>query len=275
MGMKDDSLDKRNKNLLIVKQMKRAEKQEARILNRQENAFYKANIAPVIDKIQDKIPDKLKSVLDAAFYKGFQLVFEKGNSYIEMTYNKDKLQLEHDLNNYAIDKYHSRKHIGNMDKKSNLSTTLNSSIAVLEGGVLGFLGIGLPDIPLFLAVVIRSINEIALSYGFQYDTKEEKLYLLNVICAAMAKGEKQMEYDRKLNQIGEQIDSSLVVEINLEESMRETADLLSDSLLTAKFIQGIPFIGAVGGVVNHTIINKIGKYAKVKYKKRYLMSKLV
>lgn len=39
---------------------------------------------------------------------------------------------------------------------------------------MGFLGMGLPDIPVFLGVLLRSIYEIALSFGFSYDTEEEQ-----------------------------------------------------------------------------------------------------
>ena len=44
-------------------------------------------------------------------------------------------------------------------------------------------------------------------------------------------------------------------------------------MLTAKFIQGIPIVGAIGGVVNYSIIKRIGEYASLKYKKRYLNRK--
>ena len=49
--------------------------------------------------------------------------------------------------------------------------------------------------------------------------------------------------------------------------MNRTAHILSEAMLTAKFIQGIPFIGVIGGVVNFNIIDKIGKFAAIKYKK--------
>lgn len=38
-------------------------------------------------------------------------------------------------------------------------------ISGVEGVGLGLLGIGLPDIPLFTAVILKSVYEIALSYG--------------------------------------------------------------------------------------------------------------
>ena len=35
-----------------------------------------------------------------------------------------------------------------------------------------------------------------------------------------------------------------------------TAGILSDAMVTAKFIQGIPIIGAVGSIANYGIIKK-------------------
>jgi len=274
MNIKVINKESRKKSLVLSKQLKYIEKQEQKILNQKENTFIKSKITPVMDLIQDKLPDKLKTTLDTAFYKGFQLVFEKGNTYIEKTYNKNKIQIEYDLNNYAVDKYLSKQYIKKMDTQSNHSNTLNSSIAVLEGGVLGLLGIGLPDIPLFITVIIRTINEISLSYGYEYDTNEEKIYILYLICGAMTKGERHKGFGEMIDLLGEKIDSNVVMEINLEENMKEAAKILSDALLTAKFIQGIPIVGVIGGVVNHSIISKVGKYAKIKYKKRYLLSKV-
>lgn len=264
----------RNMKALFEKQMKHIEKEELQILNQKENTFIKTKLAPVMDKIQEKIPEKLRGVLNTAFFKGFQLVFDKGNVYIEKTYNKDKIQLEHDLNNYAIDKFQSKRHMKKMDRQTMLSTTINSSVAVLEGGVLGILGIGLPDIPLFISVLIRTVNEIALNYGYNYDTVEEKTYLLYTISGALSKGEEQREYNQKIDILGADIDSNVVTDIALEEKIRETSDVLSDALLTTKFIQGIPIVGVIGGVVNHSITNKVARYAKIKYKKRYLLRKI-
>lgn len=270
----NENAEDRKKNTLLSNQLKNIEKLEFQILHQKENTFIKSKLAPVIDKIQEKIPEKLKTVLDMAFYKSFQLVFEKGNTYIEKTYNKDKIQLEHDLNNYAVDKYSSRRHIKNMDRQSTISASVNTSLAVLEGGILGAFGIGLPDIPLFISVIIRTVNEISLSYGHFYDTEEEKAYLLYLICGAITTGENQKQFNDKIDTIGASIDANIVRDINLDDIMKETSNVLSEALLTAKFIQGIPVVGAIGGVVNHAIINKIAKYAKLKYKKRYLLRKI-
>jgi len=259
---------------ILLRQLNIVEKHEQKFLNHKENTLVKSKFTPVINKIQASMPAKLSSTLDIAFYKGFQFVFEKGNSYVEKTYNKGKIDSEYDLNNYAIDKYMNKKHLKNIDKQSKQSKTINESIAALEGGVLGLLGIGLPDIPLFIAVIIRTINEIALSYGYQYQTDSEKAYILYLICGAMTKEDQQKKYNEKIDCLAKNIDSNANTSIQLAAIMKETSDLLSNTLLTAKFIQGLPVVGVIGGVVNPLIINKIGKYARIKYRKRYLIRKI-
>ena len=272
-GNNQEQLYQKKKQVLL-KHLKVIEKQEKKLFEDKESTLFMSKINPIIAKVQDKVPVKLKATLDKAFYKGFRLVFDKGSTYIEKTYQKDKLQLEYDLNNYAVEKYASKKLIKRLDKQSNRSNLINSSIAVIEGGVLGFLGIGLPDIPLFIAVIIRNLNEIALSYGFHYDTPEEKNYQLILICGALTKAEAQMKYSEDADILGARMDSGITADIGDRDYVRETADLLSDTLLTTKFIQGIPLVGIIGGAVNHTVITKINRYARIKYKKRYLQNKV-
>ncbi|MDZ7542990.1 EcsC family protein, partial [Clostridium perfringens] len=56
--------------------------------------------------------------------------------------------------------------------------------------------------------------------------------------------------------------------------IKNASEVLSETLLMAKFIQGLPIVGIVGSVTNYQIINKISKYTRIKYKKRYLSKKL-
>jgi hypothetical protein len=257
----------------LNKQFKRLNRKEEKILNKRENKFLKSTIDPIMNQLEEKIPNKLKETLEKAFLKAFHLVFEKGHSYIEKTYKKDEIQLEHDLNNYAIDKRLSKKYIKRLDKQANAAKMINTSLTVLEGGILGLLGIGLPDIPLFIAVIMRTIYEVALSYGYDYKSDEEKAYILYLICGAMTKGETQRRFNKELNSLACLIDQKIITEINLKVQMEETAKILSEAMLVGKFLQGIPVVGVVGGAVNYTIIKRIGNYASIKYKKRYLLKK--
>ena len=38
---------------------------------------------------------------------------------------------------------------------------------------MGALGVGIPDIPVFTGVILKSIYEVAMSYGFEYESDFE------------------------------------------------------------------------------------------------------
>ena len=255
------------------RQFKRLNKKEERILNKKDNRFIKSKINPVMDKVQDKIPEKLRATLETAFLKGFELVFEKGNIVIEKTYNKDRLMSDHVVNDYILEKKLNRRNMNTLDKYVRKSNRFNTSLSLVEGSVLGFFGIVLPDIPLFIGVIMKTINEIALNYGFDYKNDNEKAFILKIISAAMSEGEDKIRINDEISILGEAIDKNLEINIDLDSLIKETAKILSDALLVGKIIQGIPFLVLVGGTINYTIIKKIAKYGQIKYKKRYLAKK--
>lgn len=258
---------------LLNKQLLKIEKKEQKILNKKPNKLVEEKITPLKNKIESKIPDKVKSTMDVAFYKGFQLVFDKGTKYIEKTYNKEEINIEHDVNDYSIDRKTSKKSIKTMDKSQKKSRFFNKSIATLEGAGMGLLGMGLPDIPVLISIILKTVYEIALSYGFEYESEEEKIYILNIISAAVTKDKIQGMYNEKVDNIGCSIDSKCRLKEDLDEEMKETSHNLFEGMVTAKFIQGLPIIGIVGSITNYKVVNKIGKYASLKYKKRYLNKK--
>ena len=261
-------------NSVLAKQMKQIELREEKFFAPKPDNFISVRINPVVDKISEKIPEKVKTSLDGAFLKGFELIFEKGIGVIEKTYDKEKILFDHDVNDYAVNKKLSSKYIKRIDRASLCSNAVNSSISALEGGVLGLLGIGLIDIPLFLSVIMKAINEVSLSYGFDYSTEDEKSYILALITCALESPVNQPDLNKSLDSLGKNIDNQIVEIHDLKEEMKSASNVLSNALLTAKFIQGIPIVGVVGGVVNLNIMNKISQFAKIKYKKRYLLKKI-
>lgn len=258
---------------VIIKQLAKIDKKERKVLEQKKNKFYEEKVSPIIEKIEEKIPKKLKDTLDIAFYNGFNLVLSKGTKYIEKLYDKDKIQLEHDIKNYAVEKAGTKKSIRNLDSLSKRSSLINTGISTIEGGGLGLLGIGLPDIPLFITMIIKTIYEISLSYGFDYEKEEEQLYVLNLICGALSTGEEQHEYNERLDRLSSDIDGKVAIVYDLETEVMKASKVLSKSMLTSKFIQGLPLVGVVGSVSNFKVINKISKFSKLKYKKRYLLLK--
>lgn len=259
-----------NKNNLIYKQLKVIEKKEIKLLEEPKNNYLKNKFSPLKDKLEDKIPDKLQSTLELAFQKGFKAIFDKGDIIIEKTYNKEDINMEYDINTYAVNKYPSKKNLKKLDKAASKKTLINKSITTIEGSALGILGIGLPDIPIYIGVILKSIYEISLSYGFNYSNQNERAFILNIICATVTSGGDKNYYFNKLDIIASEIDSNRTTNYNLDEMLIETSKKISTYMLTSKFIQGLPIVGVVGGVTNFLTLQDITTIAKLKYKKRYL-----
>lgn len=224
-------------------------------------------------KLEEKIPEKLEETLNTAFIKAFDLVFEKGTGLIEKTYNKDQQKTDYQVREYAAGLKESRKTVKAFGRQSQGTRMKNLMISGVEGVGLGLLGIGLPDIPLFTAVILKSVYEIALSYGFEYESEKEQWFILKMIETALKKGE---ELERNNSLLNAWIDQNGIGETvkGRKEQSKETAAALAEALLYMKFLQGIPVVGVAGGAADTVYLKKITDYAELKYKRRFLRKKI-
>ena len=241
------------------------EKEWTRLIKAEEN-FLTRNTpdraAGWQEKVAKFVPDKLEDTLNTAFYKAFELIFDKGTGIIEKTYRREKKEQDYKINAYAADVRNTRRSIRAFGRAADASRGVNLAVSAAEGIGMGVLGLGIPDIPVFLGVLLKSIYEIALSYGFSYDTQEEQVFILKLIKTALSHGEALAEGDRELNE--------RVFGISREEQIRRTSDALAKELLYLKFVQGIPVVGVVGGLSDVVCQKKISDYAAIKYKRRFL-----
>ena len=162
----------------------------------------------------------------------------------------------------------------------------NLAFSTVEGVGLGALGIGLPDIVLFVSMILRGTYETALQCGFAYDTPGEKLWILKLLEGSMQNGERWIacneEIDRMLQQVTEsdkEIDGTVEPQTaepdpdELKEQIGVAADAFAVDMLLVKFIQGLPLIGIAGGFMNPVYYSRILKFVQMKYRKRYLLMK--
>ncbi len=134
-------------------------------------------------KIAQKIPQKLEDTLKVAFRKAFYMMFEKGNGWIEKTISDD-LALEYQVNAFRMQQSPTKQSWKKLKKSSQKKGSMNVMLTTVEGVALGTLGIGLPDIPIFMGMLLKGLYETAISYGFDYQTEEEQIFLLWLICGA-------------------------------------------------------------------------------------------
>ena len=159
-------------------------------------------------------------------------------------------------------------------KQAKSAKATNLLVSTVEGVGLGLVGAGIPDIPLFIAMLLKSVYEIALSYGYRYDTEEEKVFILRMIQVAMLDDEAFLEANMEFNDLIDQIvadgDSLEGYRVDKTAQMRATSEALSAEMMYTKFLQGTMIIGMAGGIFDPIYINRISDYAVLKYRRRFL-----
>lgn len=224
-------------------------KKELRALLKKENRLKKAavNARPVQWKIlmQEKVPDKVYKGLESAFCKGFSLVFKHGRSIIEKT----------------------------MNRSAGHGDLVNMAVTTLEGVGLGAVGVGMPDIVLFLGNLLKGVYEAALRYGFDYESLSEQILILKMLETALTTGPVWLDCNLEVDEMIHFV-SVGITERDFEEQLNKTASAFALDMLVLKFIQGLPVVGILGGAANPVYYHKIMKYVQLKYKKRHLYQQM-
>ncbi len=222
--------------------------------------------------LENKVPDRLKYNLNGTFCTAFSTVFEEGTSAIEKTYSKDKMQREYQINECIVQNRGNRKALKNFSKKASASGNINLLLSGVSGISLGVLGIGIPDVVLFTALMLKGIYQIALNYGFDYNSSDEKRFILLIIQGALAHGTELKEINSELNHY--MYYDKFKEKHIMDDCVRQASNFLASKVLYMKFIQGIPIIGAAGGAFDVICMKQVLKYAELKYRRRFYVKKL-
>lgn len=220
-----------------------------------------------LEKQEAAYLQKRKEKTDSAFSKAFYLIFEKGTGVIEKTYKREDLEKTYQINEFAAQVRGNRKSLKEFSKRATGAGNLNLLISGVSGVGLGVLGIGLPDIVLFTGLMLKSVYEIALNYGFDYQEEEEKRFILLLIQGALSYGNDLERINIEVNYYIK--NGSYYKDVDIESCIKETAECLSKELLYMKFLQGIPIVGAAGGVQDAIYMRQVVKYAEMKYRRRF------
>ena len=220
--------------------------------------------------LEKKVPEKVYHSLEAAFSKAFSVVFTQGVGVIEKTYSRRNLEATYSVQDYAVQVKGGRRELKQVKRNAERSGMTNTALTTVEGIGLGALGIGLPDIVVFVGMLLKGVYEMALSYGFSYDTPEERLFILRMMEAALTKGEafaaKNAQVDGMVEEMPQVGDDEVQVQI------QKTGSAFAVDMLLLKFVQGFPFVGILGGAANPVYYNKVMRYVQLKYQKRYLLT---
>lgn len=208
-------------------------------------------------KIEKYVPEGLAGTLGAAFTKAFKIIFRDGTGIIKKTYGRGSSDNDD---------------IVMLRNRARAILAKDTVVTAAEGTGLGLAGIGLPDIPVFTAVLLRNIYQLAECYGFDYESKTEQVFILKLIETGLSYGESAEKLNDELNALMEQIDNEDYTYYGLiSQQIKAASEAVSKEVLYMKFIQTIPVVGAAGGISNLTCLNKVGRFAELKYRKRFIM----
>ena len=182
---------------------------------------------------------------------------------------KDELEKDFQIDLYSARIRGTKKSLKKLSNKADIAGGINLAVSGASGISMGLLGMGLPDIPVFTAMILRCVYEIAIHYGFGYETEEEKYFILLLI-------EGSVSYGSHLDAVNKKIDDfirnpELPANYKRNQQIQNTSNMLSTELLYMKFLQGVPIVGVVGGAYDIKYMNSISLYSRMKYKKRFLM----
>ncbi|MBQ8834343.1 MAG: EcsC family protein [Oscillospiraceae bacterium] len=260
------NLNQKRRDAALAKELLAVEKQEKKM----EQAALKAKPAAWKTELESRIPENVYTGLESAFCKGFGLVFDQGRAIIEKGYNKENIQADHSIRDFAVQVKGGRKELRKMHKSAKQSDLLNLAVTTVEGVGLGALGVGMPDIVLFLGTLLKGVYETALNYGFDYESRQEQIFILKMMQTALSTGEDWVHRNTEVDEMLT-LETVGITDEDFKLQMKETASAFAVDMLLLKFIQGLPVVGVIGGAANPVYYSKVMKYVQMKYRKRYLL----
>lgn len=217
-------------------------------------------------KLEGVVPAKLQGTLDKAFAKAFETIFKKGTALLEKTYDKETIRSKRRAASTSEGDYAMRAYLNNT-----LADSLGSTaVSGLAGTGMGLLGIGLPDIPVFVSIVLRNMYTQSLHFGYDYTKEKEQYFILLIIRGAVSDGALFSETEQNIHRFISN-GGKLPEHFNLKKEILVTSKALSSRLLYMKFVQMIPLVGAIGGIRDLAYTREISEFGRIKYQKRYLL----
>ena len=224
-------------------------------------------------KLEEKVPEKVYTSLEQAFCKAFALVFEKGTGIIEKSYDRDALEKDYAVRDFAVQVKGDRRTLRRFPRENRGANAKNLLLSTVEGVGLGALCIGLPDIVLFVGMLLKGIYETALRYGFPYEGPAEQMWILRMMETSLTKGPLWAEKNQGVDAFLHQGLMEEPTKEALSQQIQATAQTFAMDMLVLKFIQGLPLVGALGGAANPVYYRRVLNYVQLKYHKRYLYQK--
>ncbi|PIC58508.1 hypothetical protein CSV80_03000 [Sporosarcina sp. P12(2017)] len=166
--------------------------------------------------------------------------------------------------------------ISTMDAAVEKITGSRKKLAVLQGASSGIGGVFTLtiDIPLLLGLQIKTLQDIAISYGYNPNDKEERLFVVKCLqfISADIVGKEAILKQLSLFDANDHTTREVISEL---QGWREVVFSYRDQFGWKKLFQMIPIAGLVfGAFINRSAVNDIAETGKMLYRKRRIIERL-
>ncbi|MGG0717956.1 EcsC family protein [Robertmurraya massiliosenegalensis] len=164
-----------------------------------------------------------------------------------------------------------------MDEVSEELIHSRKNIAMTQGATTGIGGIFTLsiDIPLLLGMSLKTLQEIAVAYGYDPNDKKERIFIVKCLQFASSDIVGKQAVLKELSAYSDPEVETMDETLSQVQGWREVIMAYRDNFGWKKLFQMIPIAGMIfGSFINKSMIHDIGETGKMLYKKRRVMEKL-
>ncbi|BAQ09561.1 ABC superfamily ATP binding cassette transporter, binding protein [Bacillus sp. OxB-1] len=167
--------------------------------------------------------------------------------------------------------------ISTMDAAVEQITGNRKKLATLQGASTGVGGVFTLtiDIPLLLGLQLKTLQDIAICYGYDPNRKEERLFIIKCLQFVSADMVGKQTILAQLSRFDSPDEASKREILSELQGWREVFFSYRDQIGWKKFFQMIPIAGLVfGAFINRSAVNDIAEAGKMLYRKRRIVERL-
>jgi len=167
--------------------------------------------------------------------------------------------------------------ISTMDDAVEKITNNRKRLATFQGASTGIGGVFTLtiDIPLLLSLQLKTLQDIAICYGYNPNEKEERLFVVKCLQFVSSDIVGKQAILAQLSQFDAPTDATKREVMSELQGWREVVFSYRDQIGWKKIFQMIPIAGLVfGAFINRSAVNDIAEAGKMLYRKRRIVERL-
>ncbi len=224
----------------------------------------------ILDKVTPRfIHNKIGQAIDE-----LGSFIQSGGKYFIDEKHVLKQYFEEDMSLLSIEQRASLK-IKSMDQAATKLSEARSKLAMVQGGTTGIGGIFTLaiDVPLLLSLTLKTIQEIAVCYGYDPHEKQERIFIVKCLQFTSSDIVGKKAILEELSVFHNKCENTQM--ISQLQGWREVLMTYRDNIGWKKLFQMIPVAGILfGAYVNKSVILDTAEVAIMLYRKRRILDRI-